>query len=210
MKIVVLGAATVVGPIIKACGHEIVAVLNDNIPVGQSEGRFVKYNICGTSQDIRRYLIGDRKLILTMMTMKDKRGVWDKFVSLNVPDDKFASVIHPTSIIPQDGSCKVGCVIMAPLSQLSPGAEIKDNCILYGNSFIGHDSTLERYVVVANNASIQARVHIGRGVHVGSNSTILSGLKIGEFSLIGAGSVVTKDVPPDTIVAGVPAKPLNK
>jgi len=210
MEIVILGGATVVGPIIKACGYKIVAVLNDSIPVGKTEGRFVKYEISGTSKDLNKYLVGDRKLVLTMMTMKNKRGIWEKFVKLGVPDYKFAKIIDPTAIIPQDGSCRVGNVIMAPLSQLSPGAEVKDNCILYGNSFIGHDSTLERYVVVANNASIQARVYIERGVHVGSNSTILSGLKIGEFSLIGAGSVVTKDVPPNTIVAGVPAKPLKK
>jgi len=45
---------------------------------------------------------------------------------------------------------------------------------------------------------------------IGSNATILCGVTIGENAIVGAGAVVTKDVPPDTIVAGVPAKVVRK
>ena len=48
--------------------------------------------------------------------------------------------------------------------------------------------------------------HIGRQASIGSNATILGGIKIGAQALIGAGAVVTKDVPDYSIVAGVPAK----
>jgi len=51
---------------------------------------------------------------------------------------------------------------------------------------------------------------IRRGASVGSNATILAGVTVGEGAIIGAGSVVTKDVPPYTIVAGVPARVLRK
>lgn len=51
---------------------------------------------------------------------------------------------------------------------------------------------------------------IRKGVSVGSGSTILCGLTIGENAIVGAGSVVTKDIPPNTIVAGNPAKLLIK
>lgn len=47
---------------------------------------------------------------------------------------------------------------------------------------------------------------IKQGVSIGSNSTILCGITIGEGALIGAGSVVTKDVPPHTLVVGNPAR----
>jgi len=47
---------------------------------------------------------------------------------------------------------------------------------------------------------------VKKGTSIGSNSTILCGITIGERSLIGAGSVVTKDVPPDTLVVGNPAR----
>lgn len=47
---------------------------------------------------------------------------------------------------------------------------------------------------------------IRKGASIGSNATILAGITIGENALVGAGSVVTKDVPPNCVVAGVPAK----
>jgi acetyltransferase-like isoleucine patch superfamily enzyme len=51
---------------------------------------------------------------------------------------------------------------------------------------------------------------IKNGASIGSNATILCGVTIGEGAIVGAGCVVTKDVPPWTIVAGVPAKSLRK
>lgn len=50
---------------------------------------------------------------------------------------------------------------------------------------------------------------VGRRAAIGSNSTIMCGIKIGEEAIIGAGSVVTKDVPPRAIVAGNPARVLR-
>ena len=50
---------------------------------------------------------------------------------------------------------------------------------------------------------------VKRGASIGSGSTILSNLVIGENAIVGAGSVVTRDVPPNTIVAGNPAKVLR-
>lgn len=47
--------------------------------------------------------------------------------------------------------------------------------------------------------------YIKRGASIGSNATILAGITIGEFAMIGAGAVVTKDVPPNSIVVGNPA-----
>lgn len=47
---------------------------------------------------------------------------------------------------------------------------------------------------------------IKKGASIGSNATVLCGITIGENAIIGAGSVVTKDVPPNTVVAGVPAR----
>ncbi len=51
---------------------------------------------------------------------------------------------------------------------------------------------------------------IKRGASIGSSATLLCGITVGENSIVGAGSVVTKDVPPDTIVAGNPARVIRK
>ena len=51
---------------------------------------------------------------------------------------------------------------------------------------------------------------IKKGASIGSNATILCGITIGEGAVVGAGSVVTRDVAPDTVVAGNPARVLKK
>lgn len=55
-----------------------------------------------------------------------------------------------------------------------------------------------------------APITLGKNVWVGSNSTILQGVTIGDNAVIAAGAVVTKDVPENTIVGGVPARIIRK
>ena len=88
------------------------------------------------------------------------------------------------------------------------------------NVFIGHNVTFinDKYPRSANpDGSMQTEADwkvvetfIKNGASVGSSSTILCGVTIGENAIVGAGAVVTKDVPANTIVAGVPAKVIKK
>lgn len=55
-----------------------------------------------------------------------------------------------------------------------------------------------------------APIHVGRGSWLGQNVVVMPGVTIGELSVIGANSVVTKDVPPQSVAAGVPARVLKR
>ena len=94
------------------------------------------------------------------------------------------------------------------------GVHIEDNCFVgHGVTFIndaypratrpdGAPQTEEDWQVVP--------IHVKRGASIGSNATILAGVTIGPGAIVGAGAVVTRDVPPETIVAGNPARVLRK
>ena len=94
------------------------------------------------------------------------------------------------------------------------GVHIEDNV------FIGHNVTFinDKYPRSVNfDGSMQSEsdwkvveTYVKKGASVGSSSTIMCGITIGENSIVGAGAVVTKDVPPNTVVAGVPAKVVKK
>lgn len=80
---------------------------------------------------------------------------------------------------------------------------------------IGDDVTMSiRVTVMAHDASTKktlgytkiGQVHIGNHVFIGANATILPGVTIGDYAVIGAGSIVAHDVSARTVVAGVPAK----
>lgn len=52
-------------------------------------------------------------------------------------------------------------------------------------------------------------IHIGKGVWIGAEAVILGGVTVGDWAVVAAGAVVTKDVPPYTVVGGIPAKKIK-
>lgn len=76
--------------------------------------------------------------------------------------------------------------------------------------FYTPNNPLRRTLVKETSFLENEPVHIGHDVWIGANAVILDGIKIGNGAIVGANSIVTRDVPPYTIVGGVPAKPIKK
>ncbi len=116
--------------------------------------------------------------------------------------------------------------------EIQKGARVGARCKISSHTFICEGVTLEDEVFVghgvtfvndrfpratAASGALQTeadwecqRTLIKRGASIGSGVTLLGGITVGEKSIIGAGSVVTKDVPPGVIVAGNPARVLRR
>lgn len=89
-----------------------------------------------------------------------------------------------------------------------------DNIVVGSNTtFVNHDyihSVLNNYVGENRYAYTSGCIEVMDNVFIGTGTIIMPNIKIGPNAIIAAGSVITKDVEPNTIVAGVPAKPIGK
>lgn len=95
---------------------------------------------------------------------------------------------------------------------IKPGVQIWDGVTVEDNVFIGPNVTFTNDLVPRSKQYPEsfAKTLIQKGASIGANATILAGNTVGEYSLIGAGSVITKDVPPNTVWFGNPAKQRGK
>ena len=86
---------------------------------------------------------------------------------------------------------------------------IKNGVKINNNVHIAHNVVVSDNVVITANATICGSVFIGKNAWIGPSATIINSINIGDFSILGSGAVLTKDMPKNQTWAGVPAKLLN-
>jgi len=112
--------------------------------------------------------------------------------------------------------------------EIQKGAKIGSRCKISSHTFICEGVTIEDEVFIGHNVTfindlfprsttgggtlqteadwVCQRTLVKKGASIGSSATLLCGITVGEGAMVGAGSVVTKDVPPKMVVAGNPAR----
>jgi sugar O-acyltransferase (sialic acid O-acetyltransferase NeuD family) len=161
------------------------------------------YTVHGTVEDVDQIFqgrelwffcaIGENKARAKVAGIAEERG-W-----------KPATLIHPAAILSSNVEVGAGSYV-GPLSVTSVNTKIGAHAIVDMHVSIGHDAILKDFCSVYPGARISGRCCVGRYAVVGSNATLLPGTIVGERSVVGASSLASCSIEPDTTLLGVPAQ----
>ncbi len=118
------------------------------------------------------------------------------------------SAIHRSAIIARSAQIGDGAQIHAG-AIVEVHAVLGRQCIVNTKASVDHECVLEDGAEIGPGATLTGLVHVGRGAWIAAGATVLPRLRIGADAIVGAGAVVTRDVPPSTVVVGVPAKAIR-
>ena len=205
-KVLIWGAgghARVVADIVRQAGHYEVAAFLDDTPaarhgtmmcgseiVGGRE-RLAAFRAAGVEQMI--VAIGDCSARLALAEVAKEAGFC------------LAHAIHPRAIVADD--CRIGAgTVVAAGAVLNPGATCGDCVIINTSASVDHDCLIQDGVHVGPGVCLGGYVSVGRGTWIGLGAVIKDRVRIGDDSLIGAGALVLRDVPPRVVAYGLPAR----
>ena len=125
--------------------------------------------------------------------------------TLGVPDRRYATIIHPAASVSADSTVGPGSVLLAGVV-LTANCQVGSHVAVMPGAVITHDDVLEDYVTLGARVCLGGGARIGRGAYLGSGVLVREALSVGEWSMIGMGAVLLRDVPAAEIWYGVPAR----
>ena len=176
----------------------------DDVNIDQSNNLFDEFKILKSMKDV--------EIILTTISKDFCLGIGGTSVWKNISEEfeilngNLKSIISSETTI---GSFKTiissGCNIMDGV-RITNNVKIGKGVLLNLNSTIGHDVVIENYCDLNPGVHISGGCYIESGTTIGTGAVVLPNKKIGKNVVIGAGSVIIKDVPDNSVVVGVPGK----
>lgn len=151
----------------------------------------------------------NKEEIRIIVAIGDNRLRYSKVSEFTQKRLRFQSVIHKQAIISSFSTIGQGSMVIAG-AIVNIGTCIGHHVIINTGATVDHDCTISDFVHVAPGVHLGGEVQVGEGTLVGIGSVVKPGVNIGSWSIIGAGAVVTQDIPDRSVAVGVPARVTRK
>jgi sugar O-acyltransferase (sialic acid O-acetyltransferase NeuD family) len=199
-KLYIIGAGghgQVVLDCARASGFEIGGFLDDN------EELYGK--IINGVEVIGKVELSKRLDGLFIVAIGDNTKRKEVVETLNFGKGKFAKVIHPSATIGSNVEIGEGSMIIGGVV-VNTNTKIGRHVIINTSSSIDHHNEIGDFVHIAPGTHTGGNVHVGEGAFVGIGVSVIPEVKVGKWSIVGAGSVIIEDVPDYATVVGNPGK----
>ena len=203
-RLAVLGASghgKVVADIAECCGWDDIVFFDDAWPTVTTNGI---WSVIGDSESLIKQLTEFNGIFIAIGNNKVRAAKTEELSAQSAP---LITLVHPSAVISQYAVLGAGSVVM-PNVTVNAFAHIGDGVILNTGCIIDHDCTVGNFVHISPGARLAGGVTVGVQSLLGIGCSVIQLVSVGSYAVVGAGAVVTCELPDYVKAVGVPARVL--
>lgn len=181
----------------------LLGFMDDNNGIQQSE--INGYRVLGKTADVGKY--PDAYFVCAVGASRVREKIVSNMKKVNSAI-KFGTVVDPSVEMSELVTIGEGTIICAH-TIITVNIEIGSHVIINLDCTVGHDAIIRDFVTMYPSVNVSGITNIGRAVELGTGMQIIQGKSVGDYSIVGAGAIVTKDIPAKCTAVGSPAKPIK-
>lgn len=180
--------------------YELVGFLDDT-----ATETFEGYPVIGTTDEWLRSPDTRVKIVCAVGDPLTRSRIVERFVAAKVA---FATLVHPSVRRSRWVEIGPGSIVCAD-TVLTTNVQIGAHGILNLDCTVGHDTKMGEFASVMPGVHLSGDVICGTGTYFGTGATVINQVSVGSWTVIGAGAVVSSDLPSGVVAVGVPARPIK-
>ena len=170
------------------------------------QGTYINgYKVLGNTDDVGKY--PEAYFVVAVGASRTREKIVSRMKEVN-PAVKFGTIIDPSVEMSDFVTIGEGTIICAH-TIITVNVEIGSHVIINLDCTIGHDAVLHDFVTLYPSVNVSGISSIGHAAELGTGMQIIQCKTVGDYSIVGAGAVVVKDIPANCTAVGSPAKPIK-